>query len=145
MSELSLRPKEIRKSANGLQVVWSDEKLEVVPFAAIRQACSCAVCREFQRPPNYSEPRFQLARTIHSMDLVGNYAVGIMWQDSHRTIMTFERLRGLMENAATAACSAPADEVAEPISITPEDVEAALSAKAGGGCGKGQCGCRSTA
>lgn len=89
-----LKPKEIRKGSTSLQVIWSDGKLDAIDFAQLRALCTCAVCREFRRPPDYSDARFTQAREIYTLEPVGNYALGITWKDSHRSIFAFERLRG---------------------------------------------------
>lgn len=91
---MNFKPKEIRKGPTGLQIIWSDGKLEHVDFAQLRSLCNCAVCREFRRPPDYRDPRFTQAREISVLEAVGNYALGVTWKDSHRSIFPFERLRG---------------------------------------------------
>ncbi len=90
-----MKPKEIRRSSGGLQIIWSDGKLDVVDYARLRLACTCAVCREMPSHPDYRDARFERSRSVHSLDLVGNYAVGIMWADSHRSIFAFDRIKNL--------------------------------------------------
>jgi len=88
-----MKPKEIRKGPSGLQIIWCDQKLEVLDYARLRANCACAVCREFVQMPNYAEPRFERSRQIHSMELIGNYALGMTWADGHKSIYAFDRLR----------------------------------------------------
>jgi DUF971 family protein len=90
-----LKPKEVRRTPQSLQIIWSDSRLDQIPLAHLRAQCTCAVCREFIQMPPYQEPRFERSRTITSLDLVGNYGLGVMWADSHRSIYAFDRLRAL--------------------------------------------------
>ncbi len=86
------KPKEIQKSESGLRVLWSDGVLDVFPYSDLRLSCTCAICRE-QSTPSPTSAWFARACTFRSMDLVGNYALGVMWGDGHRSIFAFDRLK----------------------------------------------------
>jgi len=87
-----MKPKEIKKLAEGLEVTWSDGRSEFFKFARLRTSCACAVCRELKVPLNDSMPFFPRAITLVQMELVGNYAVALTWGDGHRSIFAFDRL-----------------------------------------------------
>lgn len=89
-----MKPKEIKRTAAGVEILWSDEKREVISYAWLRVHCSCAVCREMNLTQKFSEvSNHQKKERIQIMELVGNYALGITWGDGHRGIFAFERIR----------------------------------------------------
>ncbi len=89
-----MKPKEIRKHLVALQILWDDGQLSQIDFAELRSRCSCAVCRELKNLPDFRDPRFERARNIQALDSLGNYALGVTWGDSHKSIFAFDRLRG---------------------------------------------------
>lgn len=89
---MASRPKEIRKLPSALQILWEDGRAVQVEGAWLRAHCTCAVCREFKNPPDYSDPRFERSCRIQSLEAVGNYALGIMFGDAHKSIFAFDRL-----------------------------------------------------
>ncbi|MBN8553995.1 MAG: DUF971 domain-containing protein [Deltaproteobacteria bacterium] len=89
-----MKPKEIKRTAAGVEILWSDNKCEVISYAWLRVNCSCAVCREIKLPQKFADvSNNQKKERIQIMDLVGNYALGITWGDGHRGIFAFERIR----------------------------------------------------
>jgi DUF971 family protein len=94
------RPAElaIDRSAGVLTITWADQHISRYPLPWLRSNCPCATCREEQRAA--SKDIFQLhsgalpSAEIANADLVGNYAVRLVWKDGHSTgIFTFSTLR----------------------------------------------------
>lgn len=85
-----------------LVITWSDGEQRRYGFAALRDACPCATCREKRsadRPaellPVLSAQETQPMR-VTGMKPVGNYAYTIAFSDGHDTgIYSFELLRAL--------------------------------------------------
>jgi DUF971 family protein len=88
-----MKPKEIKRSLAGLQILWTDQKAELISYAWLRAHCSCAVCRETKTTPKFSDVVAQKREQVQSMELVGNYAVSVAWADGHRGIFAYERLK----------------------------------------------------
>jgi ATP-binding protein involved in chromosome partitioning len=92
-------PTEIRKlsGGTGLKITWSDGNVSQSEAYVLRESCLCAACRheltgEILIPPN-SIPK---TITLQKIELIGNYALGILFSDGHSTgIYTFEHLRKL--------------------------------------------------
>jgi ATP-binding protein involved in chromosome partitioning len=75
--------------------VWEDEHETVYPARELRLGCRCARCVEEMtgRPllDPATVPKDVVAKAI---DLVGNYAIGIVWSDGHSTgIYSYRDLR----------------------------------------------------
>ncbi len=88
-----MKPKEIKRTASALQILWSDGSTELVDFGKLRKACSCAVCRELKTPLQETQPYYKRAVQMNKMDLIGNYALGVTWGDGHHSIFSFERIK----------------------------------------------------
>lgn len=88
-----MRPREVRRQSAGLEILWEDSQKTFSDFSSIRKFCTCAVCKEAKVPLNDSMPFFQRSISLQAMNLVGNYAVEIVWADGHRSIVAFDRLR----------------------------------------------------
>lgn len=99
-----MKPKEISRNDRALVIRWSDETSQEIPFRAIRLHCGCAVCKEATTPIDPSMPFFERAISFRNLDLVGNYAVQILWGDGHRSIMPFDKLSGIAVTKTAAAC-----------------------------------------
>lgn len=98
------RPKGVtlNRETHSLHIDWHDGHSSDYPLDALREACPCAVCRgghEFMGPehdPDLIE--LKPARTHEALDiqLVGSYALQIMWSDGHNAgIYAWEYLRRL--------------------------------------------------
>ncbi len=87
------------EAALALVVSWADGQEHRIPFAVLRRACPCAVCHgEMGRPGRFDrEPELRPGEDqLVTIELVGQYAIGAVWRDGHRTgIYSFERLRAL--------------------------------------------------
>lgn len=88
-------PTEIRRlpEANKLRITWDDGHLGEYEYDYLRGYCPCAACQGHSvteikyQPPSVS---------VHPsrIEPVGNYAVSILWSDSHATgIYRFDFLR----------------------------------------------------
>ncbi len=86
-----------------LTIVWSDGVRSTYPLALLRRECPCALCRQSrleqggQRLPVVQPAaQQQLMAVADTLELVGNYAIRILWKDGHATgIYDFGLLRSL--------------------------------------------------
>lgn len=99
-----------------LRIRWADGKLCVLPLALLRQNCPCATCRA-EREARESNPlRVMKAPVDESMlvtasgaELVGRYALKLVWRDGHETgIFEFKMLRRLADAAAAKSLGSEA-------------------------------------
>ena len=76
-----------------LRMRWDDGHEAKYPWAFLRGHCPCAACQgHFQPSAFHLVPPTGLVR----MDLVGSYALNLIWEDGHDTgIYTFRKLRDL--------------------------------------------------
>ncbi|MDB5037211.1 MAG: hypothetical protein JWQ35_739 [Bacteriovoracaceae bacterium] len=88
-----MKPVEIKKQEKGLEISWSDHQKTFANFGSVRKSCTCAVCKEIKVPLNDTMPFYERSITLQKMELVGNYAIEILWGDGHRSIVSFDRLR----------------------------------------------------
>lgn len=87
-----------------LVIEWSDSQEFKYTFAALRDACPCATCRE-KKSADKDKPAnpFQILKPAEAapvrvvgMKPIGNYAYGIAFSDGHDTgIYSMEVLRQL--------------------------------------------------
>lgn len=92
---------------NGLTIEWKDGKKSQYDLGFLRKMCPCAQCRvEREKPGATAKPaaigrsltvlpaNIDRATTFEDANLVGNYAINIVWGDGHRTgIYDFRYLR----------------------------------------------------
>src|SRR5512137_1923346 len=101
-----VRPEAItaHKRGKDLTVEWNDGHTSVYPFALLRYACPCEVCRGghaqmIDDPTNeafYMPIEDKPATRLVSIDEVGAYAISIRWEDGHRFgIYNWHYLRAL--------------------------------------------------
>ena len=103
--ETSITPTNINadRDQKVMTIVWSDGKMCSYRFGALRDACPCATCRDSS--PNEAEidplelPLLDTRATMmRKLELVGNYALTIEWEDGHHFgIYNWEYLRSLCE------------------------------------------------
>lgn len=86
-----------------MTIEWNDGKSCGYGFGALRDACPCATCRG-DSPDEGQEDPFALplidvrAKMLRNLELVGNYALTIEWEDGHHYgIYNWEYLRSLCE------------------------------------------------
>jgi ATP-binding protein involved in chromosome partitioning len=87
--------------------IWEDEHETVYAARELRLACKCAGCVEEMTGRPLLDPRTVPADVqAVAVDLVGNYAINIMWSDGHATgIFTYRDLR---ERCGCAQCTSRA-------------------------------------
>jgi DUF971 family protein len=94
---------EYDEPARALVIEWGDGAVHHIPFAALRKACPCAVCKGEMGRPGRFDLRPDLAPgedELADINLVGLYGMGARWGNGHDTgIYTFEYLRALGEAA----------------------------------------------
>jgi DUF971 family protein len=87
-----------------LLIEWGDGAEQRIPFAKLRQACPCAVCKgEMGRPGRFDvKPALDPGEDeLADINLVGLYGLGMRWGNGHDTgIYTFEYLRALGDATA---------------------------------------------
>jgi len=78
-------------------LTWADGTTTTVALDDLRQACPCASCRtrREQGHPAWSPTPGAAPLQIADAHLVGNWGLGVTWNDGHRTgIYSWELLRG---------------------------------------------------
>ena len=83
------------RSQGVVRITWNDGHVGEYPNAHLRGYCPCALC---QGHGPAVERKFVEASNVElsGIEAVGNYAVGFVWADGHRTgIYTFDYLREL--------------------------------------------------
>jgi len=100
----SLKPTavQISKSRRLLLITWPDGHKSEYPWDGLRAACPCVTCRggheNMGLPPDPTVFDLKPAQSYELVgaDLVGNYALQLLWADGHRYgLYTWEYLRGL--------------------------------------------------
>lgn len=103
MTVTSRMPAEINASRHSpeVEIVWDDGHRSLYPVGYLRDICPCATCRETpegslassSKQNRRSLPMFKIEKyTIAEMNFVGNYALGVNWQDKHRSIYPWSML-----------------------------------------------------
>jgi DUF971 family protein len=104
MPESVPRPESIELSrTESLRIRWTDGVISTYPLAALRKACPCATCRDERErasrsllPLAASAGEQAAMATAENLELVGRYALRILWRDGHHTgIYDYELLRRL--------------------------------------------------
>ena len=94
------QPTEIKRGPNGFTIQWKDGHQSEYSHALLRQKCPCARCERLRQgkeslrvlPPDDFFEKLQLS----DIQLVGRYAIRLIWSDGHRTgIYPFDLLRSL--------------------------------------------------
>jgi ATP-binding protein involved in chromosome partitioning len=106
------RPK-VDSDAKTITLTWEDGETSTVSNAALRRACSCALCvDEMTRKPLLDPTSIPMDIHAEKVGIIGNYAVMVDWSDGHNT------------------------------GFFPYSVIRELAEKAEAGCSSGSCGCR---
>ncbi|MFA3781995.1 DUF971 domain-containing protein [Melioribacteraceae bacterium 4301-Me] len=89
-----------------LHIKWDDNTESKIKLANLRKYCPCANCtgekenQSLSYIPIYSNEQL----TITSINIVGNYALNIIWKDGHNTgIYEFNFLKNISDNIAAEA------------------------------------------
>lgn len=81
-----------------LAIIWSDKSESYFPLPSLRKHCPCAACggepdlmgNVIKPHVSYNDQSFH----IRSINLVGGYAVQIVWEDGHDTgLYSFQYLK----------------------------------------------------
>lgn len=86
-----MQPKEIHRTPLSLKVLWKDDREEFIDYIWLRGHCTCAVCRD-RGPLTATGLPLKRMTEPKSFDLVGNYALGVLWSDGHHSIYSFDAL-----------------------------------------------------
>lgn len=88
------------KDKSKLHITWNDDSVSLIKLANLRDQCPCAVCssekEEFSSSyiPIYTKEQLEVVK----IEIVGQYALSINWQDGHNTgIHEFKQLKNLSE------------------------------------------------
>ncbi len=91
--------------SNEILVSWSDGHASVYDAGYLRKECPCATCRDERERPKAPEVKGALKMYPGKfvdrveptrLEYVGNYALGIVWNDGHQSgIYSFRFLREL--------------------------------------------------
>ncbi len=93
--------------STGIKIDWSDGERSDFSLEFLRERCPCAQCTGAHGTPpqalDFSNP-LQLYRErlkITEVEPIGHYAIGIHWNDGHKTgIYSYRLLRELHEELA---------------------------------------------
>jgi ATP-binding protein involved in chromosome partitioning len=87
-----------------IEIVWEDEHRTSYPARELRLACRCAGCiEEMTGRPLLQADSVAPDVVAEQINLVGQYAIGIVWSDGHQTgIYNFRDLR---ENCNCEECA----------------------------------------
>ncbi len=83
-----------------LFIKWDDNFEGIIPLMKLRRSCPCAVCHADRDEQSSTYiPIYTLDQLIiTSINVVGHYALAIIWKDGHNTgIYEFKQLRNLSE------------------------------------------------
>jgi len=84
-----------------LLLKWDDNSESSIPLIKLRKLCPCASCRtERENQSKTYIPIFHSGQSkITKISTIGNYAIGILWEDGHNTgIYEFPFLKNLSQN-----------------------------------------------
>jgi len=101
----------LEQSTGYLTIDWSDGRVCRYPVGPLRLACPCAECREgHERMGRQGDPQNLLdliplqTYRVERLELVGNYALQVYWNDGHHTgLYTWEYLYRLCPAEASRA------------------------------------------
>lgn len=130
LTQVNRSPVEINAGKNSptVEIVWDDDHRTLYQVGQLRSICPCATCRESKgenphqaiKPKespslgqkskrSLSLPLFKVEKyKISNMSYVGNYALGVEWQDNHHSIFTWKLLN---EECPCEICSLQRDSV----------------------------------
>lgn len=80
---------------------WDDNSESSISLEQLRKFCPCATCvAERENRSKSFIPLFHSGQTkISRINKIGNYAIGIVWEDGHSTgIYEYPFLKNLSEN-----------------------------------------------
>jgi DUF971 family protein len=93
-------PIEIKVKEKYLQIKWDDDSETTIQLANLRRFCPCAICtsQEESHHHDYIKVLSDEQIALKSINIVGNYAVGVRWADNHNTgIYDFNYLKKISD------------------------------------------------
>ena len=109
-----IKLKRITESDNrgiALEIIWSNNKTQIIKSETLRKFCPCASCMEQRGDNTHNQPfspkkksallkvveaTIEESTDLKKIWLVGNYAIGILWGDKHDSgIYSFNLLTSL--------------------------------------------------
>lgn len=108
LSAEALTPEHFAVSkSTGIKIDWADGAHSDFPLEFLRERCPCAQCTGAHgtppQAPDFSNPLHlyrEKLKIVH-VEPVGHYAIGIHWNDGHKTgIYSYRLLRQLHEERA---------------------------------------------
>jgi DUF971 family protein len=98
------QPTKIKRGPNGFTIQWNDGHLSEYSHTLLRQKCPCARCKRLRqgKEPLRVLPSDDFYENLQLSDIqiVGRYAIRLIWSDGHRTgIYPFELLRRWSETS----------------------------------------------
>ena len=94
----TLRPENVAvdKTEKQIRINWNDSRASTYSFEQLRAACPCAECRAYKTDDNPLRRALLVSTDLDGAQLVGNYAIQLLWDDGHRFgIFTWDYLRSL--------------------------------------------------
>jgi len=90
-------PQRIHRGEREIVITWADDHVGTYPARAVRLACPCAMCiEEMTGRPLLDPTTVPDDVTAARIELVGSYAIRIVWSDGHDTgIYTYQLLRAM--------------------------------------------------
>jgi DUF971 family protein len=87
-----------------LEVTWSGERIDRIPYSLLRAECPCASCRdEWTGQRTFDPALIRSDLKVVGMDNIGTYAVQLAWNDGHSSgLFSWETLRDLGQRAPSA-------------------------------------------
>jgi DUF971 family protein len=95
-----MTPVEIKVKDKYLHIGWDDNSETNIQLAILRRFCPCAICtsQEDTHHHDYIKVFSDEQIIIKSINVVGNYAIGVMWADNHNTgIYDFNYLKKISD------------------------------------------------
>jgi Mrp family chromosome partitioning ATPase/DUF971 family protein len=101
---------EVEFDSSKITLTWSDGDSATVSNAALRRACSCALCvDEMTREPLLDPTSIPMDIHAEKVGIIGNYAVLVDWSDGHNTgFFPYSTIRELAKKPAPAGCGSDA-------------------------------------
>ncbi len=108
-------PRAIKKiESSAVKIIWNDGETSVLPAKILRTECPCAECRERRGDSSHAKPlsgkpaslkiiESSIKEQLHIQAIwgVGNYALGLRWEDGHDSgIYTYDYLLNLSKQVA---------------------------------------------
>ncbi|MCX6168038.1 MAG: DUF971 domain-containing protein [Ignavibacteriales bacterium] len=93
-------PLEVKVKEKYLQIKWDDSSETTISLTNLRRFCPCAICtsQDESHHHDYIKVYSDEQITLKSINIVGNYAVGVRWADNHNTgIYDFNYLKKISD------------------------------------------------